>query len=864
MATPFPGDIELTVTSEACPGRTTQSEPITTGVPLPRGAVRSVDRLALTGADGQPIAIQAAATESWSDGSVRWALVDFQIAGAFQPRRVFRLRLDGAAAPPPQTRIEIADAPDGVIVDTGAARFEVRTGAAFPFAAISVGGASAIDASGCALTVTDGSGHAVAAAITSVHVEERGALRSSVRIEGRVGRAADAMLHLIARAHFFAGSAAIGVAVTLRNPRRAVHAGGFWELGDAGSIYLRDASVRIALPQPVRGVECAPEPGAAFRSFDAPFVLYQDSSGGDEWRHITHANRRREVPTAFRGYRLRSLAGEGDGLRATPAVRTSGGRHSAAIVVEHFWQNFPRAIEVDGQYLTFRMWPRQFADLHELQGGEQKTHRFTLAFGDDPMAHDALCWGRSPSAAGVPPEWYSTAAAVDYIAPASNDVDDRYRQLVAEAVEGPDSFAAKRERIDEYGWRSFGDLYADHENPFSGSAEPIVSHYNNQYDAIHGFACQYMRTGDERWRQQMRELATHVADIDVYHTDRDKTAFNGGLFWHTVHYVAAGISTHRAYPRDPRTHGGGPSNEHNYAAGLRLHWLLTGDRQSKETMIGLADWVIEMDDGRKNVLRWLSRSATGLASATRTPAFHGPGRGAGHSILALLDGHRLTGERRFLAKAEQLIRRCINPSDDIASLDLLNAEEKWSYTVFLQVLGKYLDHKAELGELDVPYAYALEALLRYARWMAEHEYPYLEKPEILEYPTETWAAQDMRKCEVFLFASQHAAGPERSRFLERATFFYDYSVSALRASPTRTLARPMVLLLSNGFMYAGGRAAVERGPGPPVPAAQFGDPIRFVPQKTIAKKRLLILAAAGVATTLLVAIIFFAFFLKST
>ncbi len=59
------------------------------------------------------------------------------------------------------------------------------------------------------------------------------------------------------------------------------------------------------------------------------------------------------------------------------------------------------------------------------------------------------------------------------------------------------------------------------------------------------------------------------------------------------------------------------------------------------------------------------------------------------------------------------------------------------------------------------YAYARASLLHYARWMAEHEYPYLEKPEILEYPTETWAAQDMRKSEIFDYAARHTTGAER-------------------------------------------------------------------------------------------------------
>src|SRR6185295_9745762 len=256
----------------------------------------------------------------------------------------------------------------------------------------------------------------------------------------------------------------------------------------------------------------------------------------------------------------------------------------------------------------------------------------------------------------------------------------------------------------------------------------------------------------------------------------------------------------RSYPRRAGVCGGGPANEHNYAAGLRMHWLLTGDRLSREAAIGLATWVINMDDGRKTILRWLARSYTGLASATQSPDYHGPGRGAGHSIMALLEGHRLTGERRYLAKAEQLIRRCVHPADDIAALELLDAERRWSYTVFLQALGKYLDHKSELGQVDAPYAYGRAALLHYAGWMAQHEEPYLDHPEKLEYPTETWAAQDVRKSDVFSFAAQHAEPAERSRLLERARFFFDYSMAALLREKTRAMARPVVLLLSNGLM----------------------------------------------------------------
>lgn len=843
----------LIVSSHPSPGRARVCEPITVGVPLPRGVVTDPRRIGLVGDDQATIPLQALPTERWPDGSIRWALLDFQATGLVTSDRRYQLKLDCGSTAVHTPRVEIDEAAERVVVDTGAARFRMQSGASFPFAAVTVGGLAPIDASSSAFVVIDGQGKSWRARVTKVEVEERGPVRSSVRLDAFVGPRRGPLLQVIARIQFFAGSAATRVAVTLRNPRRARHRGGFWDLGDHGSVYLRDASLHVALPSSVTALECAPELGLMSQRFSVPFELYQDSSGGEHWRHPTHVNRHGEVPCTFRGYRIRAGDAVRPGLRATPSVTATHASGSVLVAVEHFWQNCPKAIEADSRRLTLRLWPRQFADAHEIQGGEQKTHAFTLAFGSDPMARDAVFWGRAPSIAAATPQWYAATEAIPYLAPASEDVDARYLVLVDAAIAGEEAFERKRETIDEYGWRNFGDTYADHENPFSKEAEPIVSHYNNQYDAVNGFAAQFMRTGDARWWRLMTELAVHVTDIDIYHTDRDKAAFSNGLFWHTFHYVGAGKSSHRSYPRRDGVCGGGPANEHNYAAGLRLHWLLTGDPLSREAAIGLATWVINMDDGRKTMLRWLAPSYTGLASATQSPDYHGPGRGAGHSIMALLEGHRLTGECRYLAKAEQLIRRCVHPADDIAALELLDAERRWSYTVFLQAVGKFLDYKTELGEVDASYAYGRAALLHYARWMAEHEEPYLDHREKLEYPTETWAAQDVRKSDVFAFAAQHAEPSERDRFTERARFFFDYSMATLLGEKTRAFARPVVLLLSNGLMQLGQRAMLDR-PRPSDHLARFGSPERFVPQKAIAKRRLLALGAPAAAIALVVAI----------
>ncbi|MDO8677227.1 MAG: hypothetical protein Q7R30_01500 [Acidobacteriota bacterium] len=92
--------------------------------------------------------------------------------------------------------------------------------------------------------------------------------------------------------------------------------------------------------------------------------------------------------------------------------------------------------------------------------------------------------------------------------------------------------------------------------------------------------------------------------------------------------------------------------------------------------------------------------------------------------------------------------------------------------VFLQTLGKYLEHRADRDLIDDRYEYAGAVLLRWARWMCVAERPYLDTPSRLEHPNETWAAQDLRKAAVFEFAARHTQDEgDYASFLARADGF---------------------------------------------------------------------------------------------
>jgi hypothetical protein len=701
-----------------------------------------------------------------------------------------------------------------------------------------------ISRAGLLVTDATGAGHEVA--IDAAEVVEHGSMRATVAIEGRVSIGGLARpLEVTGTVDLFRGLPVARVRVTLTNPNAAQHPGGFWDLGDPASALLRDVALTLEVPAdagPVR-VECAPEAGAPAAVVEAPFELYQDSSGGETWQSPNHVNRDRRIPVSFRGYRLRAGGAESAGLRATPRVGLMAGRAGVAAALPDFWQNFPKAVEVDGHRLTWRIFPGQFSDVHELQPGEQKTHESWLAFGPDAAA--ALDgWALSPATVCPSPDWTLASGAVPFLGP----LEPAQAAIVQGAVDGPHTFDSKREIVDQYGWRHFGEIYGDHEAVRHQGPAPLVSHYNNQYDPVAGFAWQFLRTGDPRWRAAMVQLARHVIDIDVYHTMDDKAAYNHGLFWHTYHYGDADTATHRTYPKSAqgRIHGGGPSADHNYTTGLMLYWFLTGDDAARQTVVDLADFVIRMDDGRLTPFRWFDRGDTGLAIQSLSGYF-GPGRGPANSLNALVDGFRVSGERRFLDKAVQVLHRVVHPAEDVRRHQLDDPERRWFYVMFLQSLGKFLHACVEWNRVDDHYAYGRAALLHYARWMAANERPFLDQPEKLEFPTETWAAQDIRKSDVLAYAALHATGDERARFLERAREFHRYSTSTLVTMPTHTKARPVVVLLTSGFVLPWLEVHPDAAEPPGPEGVNFGPVRTFVPQRVRAKKRAVVAAALTAA-----------------
>ena len=843
--------------------------PLRCGLALPHGQEVAAGELLARFADGSSTAVQSRPLVRWPDGSTRFLLLDWlaraddpgqQLVWQTQDGQADQANSEQLADAPPAPLLVRQEEERAVTIGTqeetwlSAQRPSDPTGR---FSASWLGMPLQLD-----VLLQDGT--QLVAFLQELQVVDPGPIRASLLLRGQLrpadpsgnqpqaSRSLDWQLHL----HVHAGSRSSSWQLTLRNPRPASHPGGIWELGDPAAALVRSATIRFQSPQQTNtgppSLQFSTDLRSPWRPAAARVRISQLSSAADAKRSNNHLLAEGSFPEPpYRGYQVDADGQVEPGARATPAVLVIRNQADAiGITMPRFWQNFPLAVGADVQGLTLDLWPPECPWAMELQPGEQKTHMFHLCGGPPEQVQAMLdCWRQEPRVK-VDPEWSCQSGVIPWLTPRDPGADnpganERYLQRIDTAIEGPNNFFAKRETIDHYGWRNFGDVWGDHEAVHSDPEFPHASQYNNQYDMVLGLGLNYLRGGDARWLELMEDLARHTIDIDIYHTDGDRPMYNHGMFWHTVHYVDACKSTHRSYPRG--SCGGGPSSGHAYSRGLLLHYCVTGDETARQAVIKMGDWMIDAEDGSVTRYRWLAGGDTGMTSASGSEDYHGPGRGPGNAVEVLVTAFELTHDRKYLDQAERIIRRVVHPHQDPAALDLLDAENKWFYTLFLQALGRYLEVKITWGQIDRMYAYGQRVLLRLAEWMAEHEFPYLDQPEKLEFPTETWAAQEMRKVEVFQWAARHATGESRRRYLERSEFFYRTSLDQLDGFGDRArLCRPIALLLTSGYsrdwFAGGGLERIEAAPR--AGEYDFGRPRRFVSQKRRAIRNAKLLAGA--------------------
>ena len=399
----------LPLTAREDAGYTRRSEPVSAGVILPRGAVIDLSTLAVTATGGKTVPAQFETTSTWPDGSVKWLLVDFEADCAARGNATYRLA-DSGAKDAPATALTVDQDDRGVTVSTGPMRCRLDRQGFDLFSEVYLdhdGNGTFEDSEKISraerfnsIRLTDMMDREYASRwgeIESFEIEADGPVRAPPwrsRAEWRT-RTATACLDYTARIHFYAGSGLVRVFFTLanRNPAQNYYdedSSPHWILGQPSSVFFEDFSLTTSLGFD-GPVEMSVGDGPNDILDRVPLTdeggIYQESSGGDNWYGRVHMNHKLEIPMRFRG--AKTFVGEVEPYqvnRPDAWLHVADRKFGLAVAVRWFWQNFPKALTAtpDGQ-VRVGLFPHEWPDEHELQGGEIKTHEVAFYFHSGPQ-----------------------------------------------------------------------------------------------------------------------------------------------------------------------------------------------------------------------------------------------------------------------------------------------------------------------------------------------------------------------------------------------------------------------------------------------------------------------------------------------
>ncbi|MCE5272399.1 hypothetical protein LLH00_14060, partial [bacterium] len=226
--------LEIPLTAREWQGLARRAEVVSTGLPLPRGAVHDPVSLGLLDGSGKAVPAQFLTQAVWPDGSVKWLLLTFPADCA--PKTEARYTLtDKASTPVGTSPLAVREEGGKVIVETGVLKAEldreyfdlfgrvwldhnrdgVFTDSELVTTPENPEGIAAVDAQGRRLASRWGK-------VDSLVVEERGPVRATVLVKGSLFeyesyRRGDPWVDYTARLQFHAGSGLVRVFFSLEN-----------------------------------------------------------------------------------------------------------------------------------------------------------------------------------------------------------------------------------------------------------------------------------------------------------------------------------------------------------------------------------------------------------------------------------------------------------------------------------------------------------------------------------------------------------------------------------------------------------------------------------------------------------------------
>ncbi|HSA02560.1 MAG TPA: hypothetical protein P5055_17660, partial [Candidatus Paceibacterota bacterium] len=442
-----------------------------------------------------------------------------------------------------------------------------------------------------------------------------------------------------------------------------------------------------------------------------------------------------------------------------------------------FWQNFPKAIEIQTNGLVaIDLFPNGEVFRHNLRVGEEKTHTVLLHFGIGPEAAEISAQRartfNSPLWLHSPSDWFSHSKALGEVPMRDLSRWPLYEHYVEIAFTPNPDFnpeihdpnfgnSTLREVIERYnffGWQDYGDVPLDYE----AFGPQQAGQMNLKYWYLHGMLAQYARSNDERWLDLALPAARHLADIDYLHIPDPGIQHwvHGGYFGHSNHDEPGYLN--------PNRNSNSPSIDLFFGVpDLLLAYHLTGEERFREVALEGLEAMLNQSQFGDFTAPYLYRERANL-------------------IFGYLEGYRHTGEDRWLTALHTLVGETAKLSNKpwLNNPTSFRPEENWhwlssfSLSQILWTLGRYLDFCEEydlrdnLGVTQALTGYS-DFILRHfsqeyrpgrmATWNAfyfydPHEDPYLEIND--------WA---LVTADALAYASKYSG---RTNYLEAAGKFY--------------------------------------------------------------------------------------------
>lgn len=617
--------------------------PVSSGVPLPVGAVQDVGQLRLTDAAGREIPAQFTPLSRYGgrDDSLRWVLLDFQQDVPANGEVTVHLRNDRPARPV-AAPVRIVETAEGISVDTGALVAEISRRSGSLLQSVRVGGSQVIRAgaadgpalrSGAVARMERFRGPAwnthgweksrslenvaIAEAVyrggppREVAVEMAAPMRSVIVIRGRhlpaargAGILDDGLYDYTVRLHFYRGHSYIKVEYAVENADRAqpqsVHL--FREASLNHSLTLGPAVVVSA------GGEAAPANAPATATFALPprqtgwLIQRAGRSELKFGRQVVHEG----------GY---TVAAGTEDAPGPPQAAGKRGRFldisdrdkGVAVAVRYLWEQAPRAISASAARLSVKVQAdnpgHAGADrpAYDLDIGERSLHDVLYYFhpggAREARVQDVATAFEYPLFARAPPAWYSDAgnwyfeiARTPGKAGRGADTDQHWRPAgvgVGRHGESRSYNSGGHHDSQNSGWLSFlrSGMLADLERNLAISRWSIAHNPGWAYrDNVIRFG-----SGADRYRAVDRALdawnrLTAFGPKDVYLWRSDQTYTEKTPRGELTRYKG-GRSYLNAYKALP-------DMEHYALFRLFEYYYLTGDVRALDAIHGFVNWDI--------------------------------------------------------------------------------------------------------------------------------------------------------------------------------------------------------------------------------------------------------------------------------